>query len=182
MARVKQITEKAELTGEYQHLFERMAQGHGGSVRGPYSILLYSPGVADKVDALSASLRKDSELGPEEHVVAALAVARAKDCLFVWSVQAPNARRAGVSEEAIAALRDRKTSGLSEDQADIASYAQQLATGSRVDQATFDRLKDRHGVRWLVELTATAGHFGLISGINNAFEVPPSDGGDQLPV
>ena len=38
------------------------------------------------------------------------------------------------------------------------------------------------GVRWLVELTVIAGHFGLICGINNAFEVPPSPQGDQLPV
>jgi hypothetical protein len=37
-------------------------------------------------------------------------------------------------------------------------------------------------VRWLVELTTTAGHFGLISGINNAFEVPPAPGGDALAV
>jgi hypothetical protein len=50
-----------------------------------------------------------------------------------------------------------------------------------VDQATFDRLKQSHGVPWLVDLTTTAGHFGLISGINNAFEVPPSPTGDTLP-
>jgi hypothetical protein len=34
----------------------------------------------------------------------------------------------------------------------------------------------------LVDLTVTAGHFGLISGVNNAFEVPPSPGEDSLPV
>ena len=86
-------------------------------------------------------------------------------------MQAPNARRAGVSEEAITAIRDRSLGGLSEEQADIVSYAQQVVNGSRVDQATFDRLHARHGPRWLVELTATAGHFGLISGINNAFRL-----------
>ena len=59
---------------------------------------------------------------------------------------------------------------------------QQLAGGTRVDQSTFDRLKERHSVRWLVDLTVATGHFGLISGINNAFEVPPSAEGDKLPV
>ena len=181
MARVKQIAEKSELPPEFHFLFDRITQARG-RVAGPYSILLHSPALAEKVDALAGSLRSDSKLSPQEVVLAALAVARAKDCLFVWSVQAPNARRAGVPDAVITAIRDRTSAGLSEDQADLVSYAQQLANRNRVDQATFDRLKDRHGVQWLVDLTVTAGHFGLISGINNAFEVPPSPEGDQLPV
>jgi 4-carboxymuconolactone decarboxylase len=180
MARVNQITERSELPAEYASLYDRIAQARG-RVAGPYSILLHSPAVADKVDQLSGSLRNDSQLTAKEFVLAALAVARAKDCLFVWSVQAPNARRAGVADEAIAAIGARRTDGLSADEADIVGYAQQVVGANRVDQALFDRLRERHGVRWLVELTTTAGHFGLISGINNAFEVPPSPQGDPLP-
>ena len=181
MARVDQITEKAQLAPEYHYLYDRIAQARG-RVGGPYSILLHTPGIAEKVDALSASLRSDSQLTAAEFVLAALAVARVKDCLFVWSVQAPNARRAGVSDAAIAAIRERQTAGLTEDQADLVNFAQQVIGANRVDQALFDRLQDRHGTRWLVDLTATAGHFGLISGVNNAFEVPPSPGEDSLPV
>src|ERR1051326_5613427 len=180
MARVNQTTEKAQLADEYHALFDRIAAARG-QVGGPYSILLHSPVVADKVDALSAALRSDSELSAEEFVLTALAVARAKDCLFVWSVQVPRARQAGVSDAAINAVRDRALSGLSADQAAIVSYAQQVISSNRVDQDVFDGLVQRHGVRWLVELTVTAGHFGLISGINNAFEVPPSPSGEALP-
>src|SRR5215470_2784036 len=125
MARVEQITDKAQLAPEHHALFDRISQSRG-AVGGPYSILLYSPGVADKVDALSAALRAESQLTPAEFVLVALTVARAKDCLFVWSVQAPAARRAGVPEEVIASVRDRSSDGLSEDQKDIVSFAQQL--------------------------------------------------------
>ncbi|HEY1294305.1 MAG TPA: carboxymuconolactone decarboxylase family protein [Chloroflexota bacterium] len=179
MARVEQITEKSQLAAEWSPLFDRIAAARG-RVAGPYSILLHAPAVADRVDQLSGALRSDTEVDAQGFVLAALAVARAKDCLFVWSVQAPNARRAGVSDDAIAAIRARNTNTLTEDQADIVSYAQQLATANRIDAATFDRLKARHGVRWLVELTTIAGHFGLICGINNAFDVPPSPQGDPL--
>ena len=179
MARVTQITEKSQLDPQFHPLYDRIAAARG-RVAGPYSILLHSPGITDPIDRVAAALREESELSAQDFVLTALAVARAKDCLFVWSVQAPNARRAGVSDSVINAIRDRSSSGLSDDQADIVSFAQQLATGSRVENATFDRLRDRHGVRWLVELTATAGHFGLICGINNAFEVPPSPQGDAL--
>ena len=179
MARVEQIVNKAQLAPDFHPLYDRIAQSRG-QVGGPYSILLHSPGVADRVDALSAALRAESELTAAELVLAALSVARTKDCLFVWSVQAPAARRASVSDDVIEAIRTRSTAGLSEDQADIVDYAAQVSGGNRVDQAVFDRLKDRHGVRWLVELTTVAGHFTLISGINNAFEVPPSPTGDKL--
>ncbi|HLZ31097.1 MAG TPA: carboxymuconolactone decarboxylase family protein [Chloroflexota bacterium] len=181
MARIEQITEKAQLAPEYHSLYDRIAQARG-QVGGPYSILLHAPAVADKVDALAASLRADSLLTPQEFVLAALGVARARDCLFVWSVQAPAARRVGISEAAIAAVRDRTATGLSDDQADVVKFVGQVVGGPRVDQQVFDRLKERHGERWLVELTAVAGHFGLISGINNAFEVPPASSGDSLPV
>jgi 4-carboxymuconolactone decarboxylase len=179
MARVEQITEKSQLPAEYHELYDRIAAARG-RVAGPYSILLHAPAVADAVDRVSAALRDRSELSAQEFVLTALAVARAKDCLFVWSVQAPAARRAGLSEQVIGAIRDR--GALADDQADIVAYAQQVVTASRVDQALFDRLRQRHGARWLVELTATAGHFGLISGINNAFDVPPSPAGELLPV
>jgi 4-carboxymuconolactone decarboxylase len=179
MARVEQITDKSQVPTEWHPLYDRIAAARG-RVAGPYSILLHAPATADRVDQLSNALRSQTEVDAQGFVLTALAVARARDCLFVWSVQAPNARRAGVSDEAIAAIRERRTDAMSDDQKDIVSYAQQLATANRVDAALFDRLKERHGVRWLVELTTIAGHFGLICGINNAFEVPPSPQGEQL--
>ena len=123
-----------------------------------------------------------TQLTPQEFVLAALGVARAKDCLFVWSVQAPRRAAGGDLDAVITAVRDRAETGLTDDQADLVSYAGQVTGGNRVDQALFDRLEAAHGARWLVELTAVAGHFGLISGINNAFEVPPSPSGDSLPI
>jgi hypothetical protein len=51
---------------------------------------------------------------------------------------------------------------------------------NRVDQATFDALKNRHGAQWLVELTAVASYFVFVAGIANAFEVPAPADGDKL--
>src|SRR5262249_19347636 len=174
-----QITDKSQVAAEWYPLFDRITAARG-RVAGPYSILLHAPAVAHRVDQLSHALRSSTEVDAQGFLLTALAGARARDCLLLWSVQAPNARRAGVSDAAITAIGDRQTTGLTEDQQDIVSYAQQLATENRVDAALFDRLKTRHGVRWLVELTTIAGHFGLICGVNNAFEVPPSPQGDQL--
>ena len=54
------------------------------------------------------------------------------------------ARKAGVREEAIAAVRERRdASGLQSDERAIVSYVRQLLRTNRVDQAVFDVLKDR---------------------------------------
>ena len=98
MARVEQITDKSQVPTEWHPLYDRIAAARG-RVAGPYSILLHAPATADRVDQLSNALRSETEVDAQGFVLAALAVARARDCLFVWSVQAPNARRSGVSED-----------------------------------------------------------------------------------
>ena len=67
------------------------------------------------------------------------------------------------------------------DERDIVTYTRQLIRTNRVDQALFDRLKDRHGVQWLVELTGAANYFAFLSGMVNAFDVPAPPDGDKLP-
>ena len=67
------------------------------------------------------------------------------------------------------------------DERDIVNYTRQLIRTNKVDQALFDRLKDRHGAQWMVELTAAANYFAFLSGMVNAFEVPAPPDGDKLP-
>ena len=45
-----------------------------------------------------------------------------------------------------------------------------------------DALRKRYSERWLVEMTAAASYYVFVSGIANAFEVPPPEDGDRLPV
>jgi 4-carboxymuconolactone decarboxylase len=61
-------------------------------------------------------------------------------------------------------------------------YVRQLFRKNRVDQATFDALKNRYGVPWLVELTAVVGYYGMLAGVVNSFEVAAPADGDVLPV
>jgi hypothetical protein len=86
-------------------------------------------------------------------------------------------------EEAIEAVRHRQDiSGLDQDEQDVIKFVRQLLQTNRVDQGLFDELVQRHGVRWLVELAATAGQYQYISAINNTFDLQPAADADQLPV
>ena len=51
-----------------------------------------------------------------------------------------------------------------------------------VTQALFDRLCARHGIPWLVELTALIGHYGMVTAQLNAFEVAPRADAERLPL
>jgi alkylhydroperoxidase family enzyme len=107
---------------------------------------------------------------------------RGRDAHYVWAAQVNAARRAGVPEATIDVLRAKgDPAGLGEDERDIVTYTRQLVRNNRVDQAVFDRLQKRHGTQWLVELTAAAGYFGMLSGMVNAFEVAAPPDGDKLP-
>jgi 4-carboxymuconolactone decarboxylase len=100
----------------------------------------------------------------------------------VWAAQVAAARRNGVGEEVIDLLRAKGDPGqLSEVERAIVTYIRQLMRTNRVDQAAFDALEKRFGAQWLVELTAAANYFALLSGIVNAFEVAAPPDGDKLP-
>ena len=105
---------------------------------------------------------------------------REREAAYVWAAQVAAARRNGVREEVIDLIRAKGDPGkLPADEREIVTYTRQLMRTNRVDQAAFDALKNRHGVQWLVELTAAANYFALLSGVVNAFEVPRAAGRRQ---
>jgi len=182
MPRIELITDKEQLSpdrlAEYDAILEVL-----GRVGGPFGVLLHSPGLAEKVCRAGAQVRLGSELTMAERELALLSTSREKDAGYEWAAHAPVARKHGVPEATITVIRDGlDTSGLSDDERDIIEYVRELLRTNRVGRGRFDALRERHGVRWLVELTATVGQYQYIAAINNAFEVEPSPGGDVLPV
>jgi AhpD family alkylhydroperoxidase len=115
--------------------------------------------------------------------LAVLAVARENDGAYEWAAHVEVARKAGTTEAAIAAVRDRASlDSLGDDERDIIDFVRQLHRTNRVDEPTFVRLVERHGERWIVELAATVGQYRYIATINNAFAVMPAADAEQLPV
>lgn len=187
MTRVKPVAKREDVAVEERHLFDLMLEGTqqvevAGELRGPMSILMHSPAVAQRARELGNYLRLHSTLKRTESELAIITAAREVECEYVWGVHMVAARREGLREEAIAAVRDRiDPAGLEPDETAIVTYVQQLTRKHRIEQDLFDGLLRRHGVQWLVELTAIAGHYGLLAGILNAFEVPAAPGAERLP-
>jgi 4-carboxymuconolactone decarboxylase len=180
--RITPITHRDQLAAADRPVFDAVAEGRRG-VRGPFGILLHSPELCRRHLAVGTYLRSHAQLTAAARELAIVATAREKDCPYVWAAHAPAARRASVSEGAIVAVRDRGDAGrLAEAERDVVDYVRQLLGAHRVAPPLFDRLRDRLGVGGLVELTALVGHYGIVTGILNAFEVAPAPDAEPLPL
>jgi 4-carboxymuconolactone decarboxylase len=176
MPRITPVSGKADVPSQHHAVVDEVVKVFG-QVRGPFSIMLHSPELA-----LVTFFREDSVVEPKLRSHAILASVREKEAAYVWAAQVGAARRAGVPEATIDLLRAKgDPASLGQDERDVVTYTRQLIRTNRVDQAVQDGLKDRHGVQWLVELTAAANYFAFLSGMVNAFEVPAPPDGDKLP-
>ena len=181
MPRITPVTGKSDVPAEHHHVVDEVVRVFG-NVRGPFSMLLHSPGLAERVLGLVTFFRDQSIVEGRLRSLAILTAVREREAAYVWAAQVGAARRAGVREAAIDLIRAKGDPGaLPAEEAQIVAYTRQLLRTNRVDQAAFDALQKRHGAQWVVELTAAANYFAMLSGVVNAFEVPAPPDGDRLP-
>ena len=101
-----------------------------------------------------------------------LTTARAMDCQYIWNAHAASGRRAGLSDELVDCLRDRKTlPPLPDDEAHLLNYGSELLQTHRVSQETFQAALDQFGAQRLTELTTLMGYYALLAMNANAFAV-----------
>ena len=182
MPRLTPITGKSDVPAEHHGVVDAVVKVFG-NVRGPFSMLLHSPKLAERLLPLVTFFRDESVVATPLRSIAVLTAVRERDAAYPWAAQVNVARRNGIREEVIDVIRTKADPGtLSEDERDVVLYARQLMRGNRVDQAIFNKLQSRHGATWMVEVTAAALYFAMVAGIANAFEVMPPPDGDKLPV
>jgi 4-carboxymuconolactone decarboxylase len=180
MPRIPPIVAKTDLPPEQQHVFDQV-MGVFGRVRGPFSMLLHSPKLAERLLPMVPFAREGMIVMPQLRQVAVLAAVRERDANYVWAAQVDASRRVGLREEVIDLLRTKgDPAALPEDERDIVAYVRQLMRTNRVEQPVFDALLRRHGAQWLVELTAVANFYVALCGVVNAFDVPAPEGGDRF--
>jgi 4-carboxymuconolactone decarboxylase len=172
MPRIPTVTRES-LPPDKRSIYDAIGESRG-YVSGPFPVLLNSPEVASRIATLGHYIRYQSTLKPMIRELAILTMAREFDCQYAWTSHDFLARQAGVRDEAIAALRDRKApQGLTEEETDVVRYGQELVRNRRVSEATFQAALKRFGNQGIAELTATMGYYTMLGFALNAFEVQP---------
>lgn len=113
-------------------------------------------------------------------VLAAMTAAREFDAVYVWGAQTGSARRQGVPEETITAIREKHTRGVPPEDTQIIDFTMQLIRKHRVDDATFKAVQARFGNDQLLQLTGAIGYYVMLAMTVNACELEAAPGAEVL--
>src|SRR5207244_1689435 len=181
MARLPSITGKDQVPAKDQAVFDAIVASRG-AVQGPFTMFLHSPPVSERVAHLGAYVRFEGSLDMRVRVLAAMTAAREFEAMYVWGAQAGGARRQGVPETTIAAIRENHSRGIPPEDAQIVDFTRQLLRNHRVDDATFKAMQARFGNDELIQLTTAIGYYSLLAMTVNACELEPAANAEVLKV
>jgi 4-carboxymuconolactone decarboxylase len=179
MARLPYITSKNQVAAEHHAAYDSIAASRG-AVQGPFLMFMHSPEVAERVAHLGAYVRFEGSLDMRARVLAAMTVAREFHAMYVWGAQTGGARRLGVPEETITAIREEHSRGIAPLDAEIVEFTRQLLRQHRVDDTLFKKMHMRFGNDQLVQLTTAIGYYTLLGMTVNACELEPADDAEVL--
>ena len=179
MARLTPITSKDQVPVNDHAIVDTIIDSRG-SLHGPFSMFLHSPELAGRVAHLGAFVRFEGSLDMRVRVLAAMTVAREFDAVYVWGAQTGNARRQGVPEATITAIREKHARGVPPEDAQIIDFALQLIRAHRVDDTTFKAVQARFGNDQLVQLTGAIGYYAMLAMTVNACELEAAPGAEVL--
>jgi len=156
---------------------QALIEGPRKGVYGPFLPLLRSPALLDRVARLGEYLRFDSVLDARIRELAICVAARHVSNQFEWVMHAPLAVKAGVSPEAIEALRSgSRPRGLARDEEDAVDFAQEVLSRHGVSDITYSSALARWGEQGVVELTTLLGYFTMVSWLMNVGRTPAQSG------
>ncbi|HZN27296.1 MAG TPA: carboxymuconolactone decarboxylase family protein [Burkholderiales bacterium] len=164
---------------EHHRIFDAVVKSRG-AVQGPFTMLLHCPPLAEHFVNIGGYVRFEGKLDHRVRVLAAMTVAREFDALYIWGAQTGSARRQGVPESTITAIREQHSRGVPAEDAQIIDFTRELIRKHRVDDAKMKALLDRFGREQLVELTGTIGYYSMLAMTANACELEPAQGAEVL--
>jgi len=165
-----------KMTDAQRKAAAEMIAGPRKGVKGPFIPLLRSPELMDRLQKVGEYLRFQSSLEQRISELIMLIVSRDWTQHFEWFVHVPLGRKAGISEDTIAALAEgRRPSGMSEDEGLAYDFCVELLRNKGVSETTYRRAVMKFGENGVIDMVGVAGYFTTVSMVMNVAHSPPSD-------
>jgi 4-carboxymuconolactone decarboxylase len=145
---------------------------------GPGPIRQYSPPVAESMTAINDYLRRKSGLDARLVELAILVTAREMDCVYVWTAHEPAARTAGLQQNIIDIVKNRRpVTMLGEKDAVVIQLGREALGKHKVGSDTFARAQKLFGNQQLVNIVALMGDYAATTMLLNVADqhVRPKD-------
>jgi 4-carboxymuconolactone decarboxylase len=139
---------------------------------GPYTLLLHMPEMAQRLEALRLYLRDEASLPPKLQELVMISVAREMNCGFIWYAHAAAARQAGVRDDVVDGIRERRPlANLEPDEQAAVDFTRELLQRRKVSRTTFDAATARFGQRGTMTLTNLIACYAVLAYNMNTYEL-----------
>ncbi|HTO12172.1 MAG TPA: carboxymuconolactone decarboxylase family protein [Candidatus Binatia bacterium] len=179
MARLTPITSTEQVDPRHRSVVDSIVKSRG-ALQGPFTMFLHCPELAGRVAHLGAFVRFEGALDMRVRVLAAMTVARELEAVYVWGAQTGGARKLGVPEATIAAIREGHARGVPPEDAQVVEATRALMRTHRLDEATAKALRARFGDDGFIQLTGTIGYYAMLAMTVNACELEAGPGAEVL--
>src|ERR1700756_3781606 len=139
---------------------------------GPYTLLLHMPEMAQKLEALRLPLREGASLSGKLQEIVMISVAREMNCAFIWYAHAAAARKAGVRDDIVDDIREKRELGkLDPQEQTVVDFTRELLRNRKVSRPTFDAATARLGPRGTMTLTNLIACYAVLAYNMNTYEL-----------
>ena len=173
------MVQRDELPEDQRRFYEAVKAIRRRPISGPFITLMNSsPDLTARYAHLghyfhSRGQADESILSLRVRTLIALILSRALDCTYEWGGWVSWALEAGVPQDTVDAIRERRTppNPTPEDSL-VMDFCAQLMTGNHhVSDTTYKSALEHFGTQGVVELVTTLGYFAMIAFPLNAFEI-----------
>ena len=173
MPRLQPI-DTGKLSDQQRKVYEAIAAGPRGGVRGPFLALLHVPELANRVQHVGELLRYDTSFSGKLSELAIIVTARGVRCPYEWYAHARIAAEQGLAAAIIEAIRTGQEPAFADaNERLVYDFVHQLVTDRRVSDAAYEAVTKAFGVRGAVELASIVGYYSMIAMTLNAHDIQP---------
>jgi len=164
---------REQMTEAQKQVYDAIAGGPRGGVRGPFGPLLRSPELTDRIQKLGEYLRYKSSLPARLNEFAILINARFWESKYEWYAHKPFAIKGGLLESIPEDLaQNKRPANMKPDEELVYDFCTTLHRQHFVDDVLFKRAVGMIGEKGVVDLVALSGYYTLVSMVLNVAEIP----------
>ena len=172
MARIPLVT-REQIAEKEKPAYDAFMESRAGRPNiGPYSLLLHMPEMAQRVEALRTYLRDEASLSQKLQELVMISVAREMSCAFIWYAHAAPARQAGIRDDIVDNIRERRPlTNLDPEEQIVVDFARELLQNRKVSPVTFDAASAKFGQRGVMTLTTLIATYAVLAYTMNTYEL-----------
>ena len=179
MPRLTPITSRNQVAAKDRPIADAIVKSRGG-LAGPFSMFLHCPELAGRAAHLGAYVRFEGKLDMRVRVLAAMVAAREYEAIYVWGAQTGGARRMGLPEKTITAIREDHSRGIPKEDLQIVKFTRDLLRRHRISTKDMTAMRKRFSDHELIELTGSIGYYIFLAMTVNVCELDAREGMEIL--